>query len=695
MTNLKGSRYGYVFGSFGDDEEVSVAFPKSRTETQISSDAGLIKHKSILHWEDLSYEVPIKKSSAKQILHNIDGWVKPGSLTVLMGATGAGKTTLLDVIAQRSSQGTVTGDIFVDGEPRNQSFQRSTVYAQQNDNHLSTSTVREALQFSALLRQPNRVPRATKLAYVEKVIELLDMVPYADALIGNPGDGLSPEQRKRLTIAVELAARPESVLFLDEPSSGLDSQTAFIICNLLRKLAHESGQAIMCTIHQPSSRLLEMFDQLLLINNGKMVYFGPVGRGCRTMIEYFERGAPRCGRGKNPAEWVMDVSGASPNSRNSIDWNETWKDSSDRVELKQDLAHMRMSREKRTESMASGGEFATPFWTQLLVVTNRTFVEYWRTPAAVYAKLVFYASASFMIGISCFRSPSSLQGLQNQMFAIFLMFTTFSNILQQIAPQFGARRALFEAREYASKIFSWTVFVSASIIVEAAWQVLLATISFALFYYITGMNLNTSDADQHERGILMLLLFIMFFLFTQSLSHLLAAAIEVPQTAVNMGQPIFYLTIIFCGVLVPKDYLPRFWIFMYWMSPLTYLIRSIFAVGVSGQPVVCSPSELVMIPTPPDNNTCGDFLIDFIASSGGQITNPTARTACEYCPMRDTDQFLTFLSMDYSQRWRDFAIILIYVLFNWAATFGLYWLVRVPKKQKTVSKTAEQRDKST
>ncbi|KAF2276916.1 uncharacterized protein EI97DRAFT_433130 [Westerdykella ornata] len=671
------------------DEELNPAPGKIHHETHITSDAGLVNHKSVTHWENLSYEVPVKKGK-KQILYDIDGWVKPGTLTVLMGATGAGKTTLLDVIAQRTTQGRVTGNIMVDGRQRDTSFQRSTGYAQQNDLHLPTATVREALHFSALLRQPHKLPKAIKTAYADRILELLGMQSYADAIVGVPGDGLSPEQRKRLTIAVELASRPSRLLFLDEPTSGLDSQTAFIICNLLRNLAHESGQAIMATIHQPSASLLEMFDQILLINAGRTVYFGPIGEDCKTMINYFEsKGAPTCKRWQNPAEWVMDVSGASPGSKNTIDWHKAWEESAERQKLKQTLSEMRISLAERQPSETEEGEFATPVWTQIYVLTKRTFVEYWRTPAAIYAKLIFYAGASFMIGVSCLRSPNSLQGLQNQLFSIFLIFTTFSNVLQQIAPQFGSRRALYEARERPSKIFSWTAFITSSIVVEAAWQVLLATISFILFYYITGMDLNTTDADRHERGFLMLLLFIEFFLFTQSLSHLLVAAIEVPQAAVNMGQPIFYLTIIFCGVLVPFNYLPEFWKFMYRVSPLTYLTRSIFAVGVAHQPITCSSSELTTVSRAPEGFTCGEYFSEFVKQFGGNVVNADATTNCGYCPMRDTDEFLKFFSMDYNERWRDFAIIMVYIGFNWMATFALYWLARVPKKQKKVEASAK------
>jgi ABC-type multidrug transport system ATPase subunit len=132
----------------------------------------------------------------------------------------AGKTTLLDVLATRTTMGVVSGEMLVNGRQRDQSFQRKTGYVQQQDLHLATSTVREALEFSAILRQHKSIPKAEKLAYVDEVIALLEMESYASAVVGVPGEGLNVEQRKRLTIAVELVAKPELLVFFDEPTSG-------------------------------------------------------------------------------------------------------------------------------------------------------------------------------------------------------------------------------------------------------------------------------------------------------------------------------------------------------------------------------------------------------------------------------------------------------------------------------------------
>lgn len=116
--------------------------------------------------------------------------------------------------------GIVSGEMLVNGRQRDQSFQRKTGYVQQQDLHLATSTVREALEFSAILRQHKSIPEAEKLAYVDEVLALLEMESYASAIVGVPGEGLNVEQRKRLTIAVELVAKPELLVFFDEPTSG-------------------------------------------------------------------------------------------------------------------------------------------------------------------------------------------------------------------------------------------------------------------------------------------------------------------------------------------------------------------------------------------------------------------------------------------------------------------------------------------
>ena len=125
-----------------------------------------------------------------------------------MGSSGAGKTTLMDVLAARKDEGVISGVVRLNGHMLPLSFQRTTGYCEQVDVHLPTATVREALEFSALIRQPRRYSREEKLAYVDTILDLLELQSYSDAIIGRPGAGLGVELRKRLTIGVELVSKP-------------------------------------------------------------------------------------------------------------------------------------------------------------------------------------------------------------------------------------------------------------------------------------------------------------------------------------------------------------------------------------------------------------------------------------------------------------------------------------------------------
>lgn len=271
---------------------------------------GVAANETIFTWQNVNYTIPFK-GGERQLLNDVQGYVRPGKLTALMGASGAGKTTLLNTLAQRINFGVVTGDFLVDGRPLPRSFQRASGFAEQMDVHEPTATVREALRFSAKLRQPKEVPLQEKYDYCETVLRLLEMEAIAGATVGKVGSGLNQEQRKRLTIAVELASKPELLMFLDEPTSGLDSGAAFNVVRFLRKLA-DAGQAILCTIHQPSAVLFEEFDELLLLKSGgRTVFHGELGRDSRHLIEYFEHnGGYSCPPKANPAEYMLEVIGA-------------------------------------------------------------------------------------------------------------------------------------------------------------------------------------------------------------------------------------------------------------------------------------------------------------------------------------------------------------------------------------------------
>lgn len=340
-------------------------------------------------WDRLSYEIRTSKGCSR-LLDDVEGWIEPGTVTALMGESGAGKTTLLNVLANRASVGIVGGEMVMDAKFENKGFAGEVGYAQQQDMATPTATIKETLIFNARLRQSSDYTDAEKLAYVEEVIAKLDLSEFADAVVGVQGEGLNIEQRKRVTIGIELAARPKLLLFLDEPTSGLDSNTAWSICRLLRRLA-DGGQAILCTIHQPSGTIFEMFDRLLFIQNGRSIYFGEIGPGSRTVIEYFKRrGIADCASDANPAEWLMSITDRSNQAMMTKDWPHIWATSPERCLIKDSLSE----RKRRLRALASDvpqstsrAEYASTYLQQLYDVTRRNFEQDWRTPSYLYSKL--------------------------------------------------------------------------------------------------------------------------------------------------------------------------------------------------------------------------------------------------------------------------------------------------------------------
>ncbi|KAK4223741.1 ABC-2 type transporter-domain-containing protein [Podospora fimiseda] len=705
-------RRGYKPASFkeskGDAESggVAVSGPvvnKGSSDGNVS-DGNIQASTSTFHWNNVCYEVKVK-GETRQILNNVDGWVKPGTLTALMGVSGAGKTTLLDCLADRTSMGVITGEMLVDGLPRDASFQRKTGYVQQQDLHLQTTTVREALNFSALLRQPAHVPRAEKLAYVEEVIKLLEMEEYADAVIGVPGEGLNVEQRKRLTIGVELAAKPPLLLFVDEPTSGLDSQTSWAILDLLEKLT-KSGQAILCTIHQPSAMLFQRFDRLLfLAKGGKTVYFGDIGKNSKTMTSYFERhSGVQCPTEANPAEWMLEVIGAAPGSTTKVDWHNAWRESSEYAAVQEELQRLKDNANESSALATDDGsyrEFAAPFGQQLLTVTHRVFQQYWRTPSYIYSKAMLCLVVALFIGFVFYKAPNTIQGLQNQMFAIFNILTVFGQLVQQTMPHFVVQRSLYEVRERPSKVYSWKVFMLSQIIVELPWNTLMAALMFVSWYYPVGLDANAAAAGQTaERGALMFLLLVCFMLFTSTFTDFIIAGFETAEAGGNIANLLFSLCLIFCGVLATPDTMPKFWIFMYRISPFTYLVSAMLSTAVANTKVYCAENEFVRF-LAPNGTTCGDYMASYRNTFGGYLKDPLATGECHFCTVSDTNVFLKSVNANYDDRWRNFGYVSFAALMNFVpfANFcflqhplGLYHLQHLRRPRSLLARQSPQEE---
>jgi len=200
-----------------------------------------------LTFENLWYSVPVNGNETVDLLKGVSGSVAPGCMMALMGSSGAGKTTLLDVLAGRKTEGSIRGEILVNGVPLSSDvFKTISAYVEQFGCISPYMTVAEALQFNAELRLPKEVSASKCRHFVGDVLTLLELDPIANAVVGPPGAGLSFEELKRVTIGCEVVANP-SILFLDEPTTGLDARAAFLVVRVMRKLA-QTGRAIICEL---------------------------------------------------------------------------------------------------------------------------------------------------------------------------------------------------------------------------------------------------------------------------------------------------------------------------------------------------------------------------------------------------------------------------------------------------------------
>ncbi|CAD6503294.1 BgTH12-02961 [Blumeria graminis f. sp. triticale] len=620
-------------------------------EAESTSNTGVTIHsKATLTWEDLCYDVPTP-TGQQRLLHNIFGYIRPGSLTALMGSSGAGKTTLLDVLAARKTVGVIGGDILVDGLKPGTSFQRGTSYAEQLDIHEPTQTVREALRFSADLRQPFEVPQSEKYAYVEEVLSLLEMEDLADAIIGDPDTGLSVEQRKRVTIGVELAAKPELLLFLDEPTSGLDSQSAFNIVRFLKKLAN-AGQAIICTIHQPNTALFEKFDRLLLLQRGgRTVYFGDIGEDFSVLRHYLEQRGAICPPDANMAEWMLEAIGAGTGAQiGSGDWADIWANSSEFARIKEDIMQMKARRleEVQANVRMEEKEFAAPFLHQMKVVQRRTHLSFWRSPNYGFTRLFNHVIIALMTGLIFMNLDDSRTSLQYRIFVIFQISIIPSLILTQVQFKYGISRMIYY-REASAKMYGQFVFSSALVIAEIPYSIICALALFLPIYYMPGFLVAPARAGYQ------FLMILLMELFSVTLGQFIAALTPSPFIAGFINPFVMITLSLFCGVTIAPTQLPRFLQWLYQLDPFTRLVGGMIVTELHGRTVTCQSSELNRF-TAPLGQTCGTYMKSFFQNGGnGYLVNDNS-SSCEYCAYKVGQEFYKNLLLDFSNRWRDTGI---------------------------------------
>lgn len=668
------------------DEESGPSEPSSLEKTtkngnsssEVDALAGL-ESKDIFTWKNVDYTIPYEGGERK-LLDDVSGFCLPGKLTALMGESGAGKTTLLNVLAQRIEMGTITGDMLVNGKPLDMSFSRRTGYVQQQDIHLAQATVREALQFSATLRRPASVSQEEKYEYVEKIIEVLNMSEYADAIVGQLGSGLNVEQRKKLTIGVELVAKPSLLLFLDEPTSGLDSQSAWAIVQLLRDLAG-AGQSILCTIHQPSATLFEEFDRLLLLRKGgQTVYFGDIGKQSRTILDYFERnGARKCSPQENPAEYILEAIGAGATAKTDKNWFDVWSASPEKLDVEKKVDQLvDEGLQRETKSGMSDKElkelskpYASSALHDFLILTKRGYLTYWRNPEYIMSKFFLMLTSGLFIGFTFFGLKHTVIGMQNGMFTAFLSVVVSAPVINQIQEQCMAMRDVFEGRERMSNTYRWWATVLAQYVVEVPYNFFCGAVMFVCLYFPT-----QADFGATHSAVFYLTYGIFLQLFNVSFGFMLAFFAPDISSAAVLVSFCYSFIVSFCGVVQPVDLMPGFWTFMWKLSPYTYIIQNLVSAILHKRKVECADAEFTRF-TPPSGQSCGEYMSAYILQRGGYLTDPSSTSACSYCPYTVADDYLKTIHTSYSNQWRNLGFFFAYIIFNLVACLFLYKYLRL------------------
>jgi len=531
-----------------------------------------------LTFKDMHYTVISSIGKEKiELLKGIDGVVAAGKMTALMGSSGAGKTTLMDVLSLRKSSGEIEGEVRLNGHLQEElSFRRCTGYVEQFDTQSAQLTIRETCEFSAKLRLESKDPAVTPESitkFVDQTLDMLELIPIQGFLVGSDASGgLSFEQKKRLSIAVELVANP-SILFLDEPTSGLDARAAAIVMRGLKRIAL-AGRAVCATIHQPSIAIFNSFDTLLLLKRGgQVVFHGDLGDQSTNLIDYFQsyETTPLIQPGENPATWMLTTIGAGNSATgHAFDYAAAFSESKLRVECLDKISKFEAA--VSDDGLISfPSKYATSAKTQMIEVMKRTWIVYLRSPSYNRTRIFVAAFLSILIG-SVFVGnsvPTDETQMRSRMTTVYLSFLIIAiNGMNTVLSFFEAERNMFY-RHKSALMYDTPAVSSAYTLAEIPFLLGTSFLYTIIFYFMIGF---AADATKFFFYYLFMLLCMSLFTYTGQMFVALCPDAQIAQGFCGL---LSSNTGLFAGVLIQPQNIPKFWIFMYWILPGHYILEGL------------------------------------------------------------------------------------------------------------------------
>ncbi|KAL4433910.1 hypothetical protein ABPG75_000351 [Micractinium tetrahymenae] len=454
-------------------------------------------HGVTLEWRGLTYTVPVgfgKRRRARTVLLEASGSVRPGHLLAVLGGTGCGKSSLLNALAGRLPRGgKLEGEVLVDGQPRTEAFRSSCGYVMQDDVLFSNLTVQETLEFAANIRLPASVSAATRQQLVADTMAELGLTKVADTLVGNAWvRGVSGGERKRVHIATEVLANP-NFLCADEPTSGLDAFQAQNIMTALWALAGD-GRTVVATVHQPRSSIWSLFDYLLVLSEGRTVFYGPAA----AATAHFAAAGYACPPGYNPADVILDVT--SRDYRTPESEAATQK----RVQLLADLHALQAAAKPSLQEGGASPRAASPSPAPAAAgkrrFANSALREFWllsgrawrQSSRAHVEQIISTVQTVFVAALLAWlwsgMSQSEPGGVQDEVGVLFMVVvTTAMNVMMGALVSFTFDKPTVD-RERAARAYRMLPYYLSRLACDTPLRVAQSLLFSGIIYWAVGLN---------------------------------------------------------------------------------------------------------------------------------------------------------------------------------------------------------------